>query len=277
MSTAERSPPPAPSPTAASATAGFRPRRRFFRTILSSLLLVGILPIMVAGIVSESLARRVLTERTLEDAGRSADRILSTLEGMVREYAEMLDALARDADVVRAFERKSGLDPETTAALYDKMYYLLAGAAVKPALHMVGAAGFPAFSTQVLPESYDPSRFGNWGVLRRAAAADGACTFYAHGMNERIGEPVALSIARISGTGTGSRFFVIADLRHDQIGTFVNHLAARDGSSILVATGDFSPVYSRRGEESGPSGTAARGPAPVQATRLSSGTGLRSR
>jgi two-component system sensor histidine kinase YesM len=211
-------------------------------------LIAGIFPLLIAGLVSDSLSRRILIERNIGEVRRHLEQAAWFLEDMIGEYASLLDIIAEDPSINEVFARPRPLRAEEEAGLYHTVYLLIAGKRVKPGLHVISGKGELMLSTQSMPAEYNPARYGNWGLLRRAREAGGKPVIYASGIRNRIGPREAAGLGRIVGGSGAGDYYVIADLFKEHIGTIVDSIGSGNAVDLDITDRNLIPFYTAGNE-----------------------------
>jgi two-component system sensor histidine kinase YesM len=211
-------------------------------------LFVGIFPLLIAGLVSDTLSRRILIERNIGEARQHLERAARFLEDMIGEYESLLDIIAEDPSINEAFAHPRPLKAEEEAGLYNTIYLLIAGKRIKPGLHVISAKGELMLSTQSLPAEYYPAQYGNWGLLRRAREAGGRPVIYASGIRNRIGPREAAGLGRIVSGSGAEDYYVIADLYKEHIGTIVDSIASGSAIELDITDRNLIPFYTAGNE-----------------------------
>jgi two-component system sensor histidine kinase YesM len=206
-------------------------------------LIAGIFPLLIAGLVSDSLSRRILIERNIGEAGQHLERVARFLQDMIGEYESLLNIIAEDPSINEAFARPRPLKAEEKAGLYNTIYLLIAGKRIKPGLHVISGKGELMLSTQNLPAEYDPVQYGNWGLLRRAREAGGRPVIYASGIRNRLGLKEAAGLGRIVSSPGAEDYFVIADLYKAHIGTIIDSIGSGSAVDLDITDRNLIPFY----------------------------------
>lgn len=228
-----------------------QPKRRYFYIILLCLLLVGVVPLAIAGVFSGVFTRSVLAEQGRTEASARANRALLLIDAMLQEYARIVDTLASDPGIRQAFSHPDSITPAANALLYDKVFMLLSGKSAKPAIHLLDGKGRFALSTTSAPRGYDPVQYASWGIFRRALAADGSPIFFPQGLFGKVGDPASISIARYVRLDAYNGFFVILDLGMLHFKNTLSPLTRSDRFSIIVASSNEIPVFAEGPEVAG--------------------------
>jgi len=199
--------------------------------------------LVIAGFVSATLSRSILVDRAGMELQDRVERVGLFLDGMLDEYEQILDAIATDPAVRRAFRDPRSMMPAEEAALYNTIYLLLAGKKTKPGIHVISTTGGLSLSTQASPLEYDPVKFAGWGLLRKAESARGALTLYAAGFGNRVGPRQTVSMAKLVENGNGADFYVILDLYRGHFEEIVDSLSPGKSLTIEVTDRNFIPLY----------------------------------
>jgi two-component system sensor histidine kinase YesM len=211
-------------------------------------LIAGIFPLLIAGLVSNSLSRRILIERNIGEVSRHLERVALFLEDMTGEYKSLLDVIAEDPSINEAFAYPHPLKAEEEARLYNTIYLLIAGKRVKPSLHVISGKGELVLSTQSLPAEYDPAQYGNWGLLRRAREAGGNPVIYASGIRNRIGSREVAGLGRIVCGPGAEDYYVIAGLYKEHIGAIVQSIGSGNVIDLDITDRNLIPLYTEGNE-----------------------------
>jgi len=198
---------------------------------------------LIAGLVSNSLSRRILIDQNISDVQQYVEQVASFVENMISEYADLLEVIAQDPTINAVFSNPRTLQAEEEANLYNILYLLLAGKRVRPGLHVISGNGALILSTQPLPAQYDPVRYGNWGLFRRARESAGQPVIYAAGIRNRVGAREIAGIAKLVSNPEAEDFFVVVDLYREHIGSIVNFLLSGRTIAVDITDHQLIPFY----------------------------------
>ena len=162
---------------------------------------------------------------------------------MIDDYSELLYVISRDPSVNDAFTRHGTLSVEEEAGLLHILHLLLAGKRIRPGLHLISETGAPILSTQTLRPEFDPVRYGNWGLLRRARESAGEPVIYASGIRNRIGLQEIANIGKFVNSPGEQGYFIIVDINREHIQTIIDSLGSGRTIGIDITDRQLIPFY----------------------------------
>ena len=156
----------------------------FFSKLFISLMLIGVLPLLVIGPVAFFLTRNLMLERTLQSSNEVTRVLALQTQSLINEYQLVIDTIERERVFSQVFSRfnnqSAEISLEDKTSMYDTLYLLLSGKAIKAGIYLLDGSGVPQLHTNVVPDEYLLEKYQNWGVLRKARLAQGATIAYHH-------------------------------------------------------------------------------------------------
>lgn len=187
----------------------------FFHRLLRMLVVVGVLPLFIIGLLTYGFSRELFLEQYSRQALAMVNGIAENLDRLAEEYGDIIGTLAEDEDIREAIA--GGLE-ERRADIERRIHLLLAGRMIKPSVYVVDRAGRLSFGTDELPAVYNPVRQAGWGIFRVAHEGDSQPKVYAHRHEVAGGRVATLSLIRALGDGPGGTIgYVIADVYRDDL------------------------------------------------------------
>ncbi len=182
-----------------------RPTKTFFSKLLASYLLIGVLPLVILSPLAYIVTRNILVERTKETTQEFATLGYRQLEAVVDDAVLILETIATDPVFVPLFD--GPLTDDERTSLYNSLFLLLMGRQNKPAVYVVDSSLSVRLNSAEIPPEYHLEQYQNWGVLRKAAIADGEVILYLHRANDPYQR--VMSIARYVQTPSFSGYIIL--------------------------------------------------------------------
>ena len=137
----------------------------YFRILLACFILVGILPTLLVGMVSQRIVKSTLGESAIRQTAGILARVKQDVDLMVEEYENVLETLSLDPDIQAML--LADRDGEFYAANY-KLFLAIAGKGRLAAAHVVDVNYPVSISTATAPKSYQFPYNRNWRIFRKA-------------------------------------------------------------------------------------------------------------
>jgi len=182
-----------------------RPTKTFFSKLLASYLLIGVLPLVILSPLAYIVTRNILVERTKETTQEFATLGYRQLEAVVDDAVLILETIATDPVFVPLFD--GPLTDDERTSLYNSLFLLLMGRQNKPAVYVVDSSLSVRLNSAEIPPEYHLEQYQSWGVLRKAAIADGEVILYLHRANDPYQR--VMSIARYVQTPSFSGYIIL--------------------------------------------------------------------
>jgi len=182
-----------------------RPTKTFFSKLLASYLLIGVLPLVILSPLAYIVTRNILVERTKETTQEFATLGYRQLEAVVDDAVLILETIATDPVFVPLFD--GPLTDDERTSLYNSLFLLLMGRQNKPAVYVVDSSLSVRLNSAEIPPEYHLEQYQSWGVLRKAAIADGEVILYLHRANDPYQR--VMSIARYVQIPTFSGYIIL--------------------------------------------------------------------
>jgi two-component system sensor histidine kinase YesM len=187
----------------------------FFHRLLRLLVVVGVLPLFIIGLLTYGFSRELFLEQYSRQALARVNGVAESLDRLVEEYGNIIGTLAEDAGIREAIA--GGLE-ERRADIEQRIHLLLAGHTFKPSVYVLDRQGRLSFGTGELPAVYNPVRQSGWGIFRAAHEDGPQPKVYAHRHEAAGGRVVTLSLIRPLADERGEVIgYVIADIYRDDL------------------------------------------------------------
>ena len=187
----------------------------FFHRLLRLLVVVGVLPLFIIGVLMYGFSRELFLEQYSRQAQARVGGIAENLDRLAEEYGNIIGTLADDPGIREAI---AGGFEERRADIEQRIHLLLAGRTIKPSVYVLDRRGRLSFGTDALPAVYNPVRQAGWGIFRAAHEDGPQPKGYAHRHESAGGRDATLSLIRtIEGEQSDIIGYVIADLYRDDL------------------------------------------------------------
>ncbi|MCI8441246.1 MAG: histidine kinase [Provencibacterium sp.] len=192
-----------------------RQRSRLFTTLVISFILVGVLPVLAAGALISEQSGRLFMQSAMPESGEAAEIMSNALAVRLREYRMITDALASLEPAVRW--AKSGENAAEMRELIRKHATEVWNRNMERVyIHLFSKSGGQRLSTGSIPNLYNLSTYGSYGIFRKAAEFPGETVAFANHFSNHNGEKICLSLCRaLVEEGEVAGFVVVDVLRQD--------------------------------------------------------------
>lgn len=142
--------------------------RSFFSKILFYFMLVSILPIILLGFFTKFISQQISINRVEHQLTQATKVTEARVNDLLTTYKDKLTVFCSDAEIYSILSTKNQ-SQEDINKIYNKMYLLLSGQSPKMEMHLFKADDSFSVSTSKLPEIYNVSSYGQWGLFRSIA------------------------------------------------------------------------------------------------------------
>ncbi len=188
--------------------------QRIFAKLLISFLVVGILPIIFAGFAYRAVSNRMLIQDTGNRTYNSTSLVSLRLDEILDDNSRVIDDIESDNSfsVMFNLDESAVLTDKEKAELYNRIYMYLGDKNPRVGVYVMDSDGINVLSTKVLPEEYNPVKYNNWGIFRKADSGNGDITFYSHMLQNKDREARVLSICKTVYHQNEIAGYIIVDL-----------------------------------------------------------------
>ena len=229
-----------------------RKQTRYFSRLFLSLLLIGVLPLLVIGPVAYFLTRNLMLERTRQSSNEATGLLAIQTQSLIDEYQLVIDTIERErvfSQVFSASSNQSGrISLEDKTSMYDTLYLLLSGKAIKAGIYVLDGSGSPQLHTNEVPDEYQLEKYINWGVLRKARLAGGATIAYHHKMQPGESLQRVMSMAKCVLSNEGEILgYIIIDLYREHVEELLKRVPGSTYPFLFLLDEFQNPAYVFRG------------------------------
>ncbi len=150
--------------------------RKFYKKLLSTFLVISIIPALFIGVISSILMEKILQERLVSESAKTTDSAMMAIDLLMKKYSDTLEEFCTDeliGEVLLAGDKDKSLSQK----VYEKMYATLSLLHPSGDIHIIGADSDFHLSLRDFPDIYDLKRNQNWGSFRLANSSSGAIVY----------------------------------------------------------------------------------------------------
>ena len=150
--------------------------RKFYKKLLSTFLVISIIPALFIGVISSILMEKILQERLVSESAKTTDSAMMAIDLLMKKYSDTLEEFCTDeliGEVLLAGDKDKSLSQK----VYEKMYATLSLLHPSGDIHIIGADSDFHLSLRDFPDIYDLKRNQNWGNFRLANSSSGAIVY----------------------------------------------------------------------------------------------------
>lgn len=226
---------------------------RFFSKLFISLLLIGVLPLLIIGPVAFFLTRNLMLERTRQTSNEVTSLLAIQTQSLIDEHQLIIDTIEREQVFSQVFTpaNKQGVNIslEDKTSMYDTLYLLLSGKAIKAGIYILDGSGQPQLHTNEVPDEYLLEKYQNWGVLRKARLAQGTTIAYHHNPQPGDGLQRVMSMAKCVLAENGSMLgYIIIDLYREHVEDLLKRVPGPSYPYLFLLDEYKNPAYAFRGD-----------------------------
>ncbi len=136
-----------------------------FQRLFISYILCSILPLIIIGGVMYGFSLNFLNKTLHEQTLNSIKAFHERLHDRISAYEIMIIKIQNSLMISDSLTSERGFLTDSNE-IYEIMYDVMAGEAIKPVVHITNLDGSRVFSTSIFPESYKPGLMNKWGIFR---------------------------------------------------------------------------------------------------------------
>ena len=191
--------------------------QRIFAKLLISFLVVGILPVIFAGFAYRTVSNRLLIQDTGNRTYKSTSLVSLRLDEILDDNSRVIGDIESDNSFALIFDtgEYGVLSDKDKADLYNRIYMYLGDKNPKVGVYVMDAGGVNILSTKTLPVEYNPVKYKNWGIFRKADSGEGGVIFYSHVLMNKDRDSRVLSICKTIYLHNEIAGYIIVDLYQD--------------------------------------------------------------
>lgn len=150
--------------------------RKFYKKLLSTFLVISIIPALFIGVISSILMEKILQERLVSESAKTTDSAMESIDLLMEKYGDTLEEFCQD-ELVRQVLLAGEGDKSLSQKVYEKMYATLSLLHPSGDIHIIGADSGFHLSLRDFPDIYDLKRNQNWGSFRLANSSSGVIVY----------------------------------------------------------------------------------------------------
>lgn len=147
-------------------------KNSFSKVITRWMIVLSIIPLIIFGLFSLFFITQSTKDTGRVRVGEAVQSAQSLLSSSITSYDEQMDLLAKDNQIHSILIQDQD-DNEDKKIVLNKLYTILGTKSKEISIHLVDIDSDITFSTQKVPQMYNPLQFRNWGVLRFAQSRVG--------------------------------------------------------------------------------------------------------
>ena len=150
--------------------------RKFYKKLLSTFLVISIIPALFIGVISSILMEKILQERLVSESAKTTDSAMMAIDLLMKKYGDTLEEFCTD-ELIGQVLLAGDKDKSLSQKVYEKMYATLSLLHPSGDIHIIGADSDFHLSLRDFPDIYDLKRNQNWGNFRLANSSSGAIVY----------------------------------------------------------------------------------------------------
>lgn len=150
--------------------------RKFYKKLLSTFLVISIIPSLFIGVISSILMEKILKDRLISESAKTTDSAMLSIDLLMEKYGDTLEEFCGD-ELIRQVLLSGEEDKSLCQKVYEKMYSTLSLLHPSGDIHVIGADSNFNLSLRDFPDIYDLKRNRNWGSFRLANSSSGAIVY----------------------------------------------------------------------------------------------------
>lgn len=150
--------------------------RKFYKKLLSTFLVISIIPALFIGVSSSILMEKILQERLVSESAKTTDSAMMAIDLLMKKYGDTLEEFCTD-ELIGQVLLAGDKDKSLSQKVYEKMYATLSLLHPSGDIHIIGADSDFHLSLRDFPDIYDLKRNQNWGSFRLANSSSGAIAY----------------------------------------------------------------------------------------------------
>lgn len=219
-------------------------KNRFSKLITKWMIVLSIIPLLLFGLFASFFILQS-TKSTAENRLReSVQSFHSILAPQIVSYDEQIQLLSKDEQLINILNKKETNLDDINLVL-NKMYTVLGTRSKDIALHLIDEDSSMNYSTQVVPNMYNPLLFKEWGVLRFAQNRTGHKIYPNHYQWDN-GKVNSFSITRYVSDVDGQKLgLLIMDFSKDYIQGLVRSIETTQFGNVqfLFTSNNGTEIY----------------------------------
>ena len=145
--------------------------QKFYKRLITTFIIVSVLPCILIGLFSSILVERVIQDRLIREASLTTENAISSISGLIAKYANALEIFSMN-DSVLSLLYSSNKDESQIKTIYAEMYNLQTSLHPSGDVHIIRTSDNYTISLHGTPNLYDYPKNQNWGNFRLANESD---------------------------------------------------------------------------------------------------------
>jgi len=169
-------------------------KQSFFKKLLMSFMLTGVLPVIILGFFAHSFTYSLPIKKLEQESLTKAKVQQKAIEEMAENYKAIISQLSQDVQLQSLMLSKNFGEYDNNF-IYQKMYTLLSGRINDVYVYVIGTDGDFMISTVPGVEKYDYKKYKDWGIFRKLKENKEAFV-YPNRYNSIDGKNISMSVAK---------------------------------------------------------------------------------
>ena len=128
--------------------------RKFYKKLLSTFLVISIIPALFIGVSSSILMEKILQERLVSESAKTTDSAMMAIDLLMKKYGDTLEEFCTD-ELIGQVLLAGDKDKSLSQKVYEKMYATLSLLHPSGDIHIIGADSDFHLSLRDFPDIYD--------------------------------------------------------------------------------------------------------------------------
>lgn len=145
--------------------------QKFYKRLITTFIIVSVLPCIIIGLFSSILVERVIQDRLIREASLTTENAISSINGLIEKYTDALENFSMN-DSVLSLLCSSNKDESQIKTIYAEMYNIQTSLHPSGDVHIIRTSDNYTISLHGTPNLYDYPKNQNWGNFRLANESD---------------------------------------------------------------------------------------------------------
>ena len=148
-----------------------RKSQKFYKRLLTTFIIVSVLPCILIGLFSSILVERVIQDRLIREASLTTESAISSINDLILKYTDALEYFSWNESVLSLL-CSSDVEESQIKTIYAEMYNLQTSLHPSGDVHIIRTSDDYTVSLHGTPALYDYPKNQNWGNFRLANESD---------------------------------------------------------------------------------------------------------
>ena len=145
--------------------------QKFYKRLLTTFIIVSVLPCILIGLFSSILVERVIQDRLIREASLTTESAISSINDLILKYTDALEHFSWNESVLSLL-CSSDVEESQIKTIYAEMYNLQTSLHPSGDVHIIRTSDDYTVSLHGTPTLYDYPKNQNWGNFRLANESD---------------------------------------------------------------------------------------------------------